>query len=142
LNSTKQLIILLLKSQVDKFVTVKGLTYDLISGCQEVIKIRDVVVRLMKRCEGMSKTMEKTVHDLIHSNTQMDDSEQITKQPKLLNPEYVINDCRRFCCIFCCNKVFFVVINIAEVLLLFYLKRYESSFRTKDLYCFILIFKC
>ena len=72
-------------------MTVKGLSYDLISGCQEVIKIRDVVVRLMKRCEGMSKTMEKTVHDLIHSNTQMDDSEEITKQPKLLNPEYVIS---------------------------------------------------
>lgn len=75
------------ENMVSKFVTVKGLTYDLISGCQEVIKIRHVVVRLMKRCEAISKTMEKVVHDLIHSNTQIDDSEQITKQPKLLNPD-------------------------------------------------------
>ncbi|XP_053396999.1 SWI/SNF-related matrix-associated actin-dependent regulator of chromatin subfamily A containing DEAD/H box 1A-like [Mercenaria mercenaria] len=75
------------ENMVEKFVTVKGLTYDLISGCQEVIRIREVVVRLMKRCEGISKTMEKVVHDLIHSNTQLDNSEQITKQPKLLNPD-------------------------------------------------------
>lgn len=75
------------ENMVEKFVTVKGLTYDLISGCQEVIKIRDTVIRLMKKCEGISKTMEKIVSDLLHSTVQLDNSEQITKQPKLLNPD-------------------------------------------------------
>lgn len=73
--------------QTNTFLTVKGLSYDLIHGCQEVIKIREVVIRLMKRCEGISHTMEKVVSDLIHSNTNVDDTTHIHKQPKLLNPE-------------------------------------------------------
>ncbi|KAL4233687.1 ATP-dependent helicase smarcad1 [Mactra antiquata] len=78
------------ENMVNKFVTVKGLSYDLINGCQEVIKIRDVVVRLMKRCESISHTMEKVVSNLIHSNTDVDDSTHIHKQPKLLNPDLTL----------------------------------------------------
>jgi len=76
--------------QVDKFVGVKGLSFDLISGCREVIRIRDTVIRLMKKCEGIASTMQKVVSDLIHSHTQLDDSNQITKQPRLLNERSAI----------------------------------------------------
>ncbi|KAH3718705.1 hypothetical protein DPMN_061511 [Dreissena polymorpha] len=59
-------------------MTVKGLSYDLISGCREVIKIRD-------KCEGISASMQKVVSELLHSNTQLElDSDQITKQPNLV----------------------------------------------------------
>lgn len=80
-------------SQVEKFVSVKGLSYDLIPGCKEFIKVRDAVVNLMKKCEGISVSMQKVVSDLIHSNFTMDTATQITRQPALLNPELVILFC-------------------------------------------------
>ncbi|WAR07391.1 SMRCD-like protein [Mya arenaria] len=75
------------ENMLETFLTVKGLSYDLISGCREVIKIRQVIVRLMKKCEDIASNMQKVVSDIIHSNTQVDDTTQITIQPKTLNPE-------------------------------------------------------
>ena len=71
--------------QVLKFTTTKGLSYDMISGCKEVIKMREVVIRLMQRCEKISSGMEKVVNNLLHSSTELEDGDQITKQPSNLN---------------------------------------------------------
>ena len=71
--------------QVIKFTTTKGISYDIISGGKEVIKMREVVIRLMQRCEKISTSMEKVVHNLLHSSTELEDGEQITKQPGNLN---------------------------------------------------------
>ena len=76
--------------QTEKFVSVKGLTYDLISGCREVIRVRDIVIRLAQRCEKMTSTMEEVVSKLIHSNTHFEDENYITEQPSNLNPEWVM----------------------------------------------------
>lgn len=73
---------------VFKFTTTKGISYDIISGCKEVIKMREVVVRLMQRCEKISSSMEKIVNHLLHSNTELEDEYQITKQPSNLNQNF------------------------------------------------------
>ena len=68
-------------------MSVKGLTYDLITGCREFIKVRDAVINLMKKCENISITMQKVVSDLLHSKYTTDTASRITVQPKRINPE-------------------------------------------------------
>lgn len=76
------------ESLVLKFTTTKGLSYEMISGCKEVIKMREVVIRLMQRCEKISSGMEEVVNNLLHSSTELEDGDQITKQPSNLNQNF------------------------------------------------------
>ncbi|KAK3583927.1 hypothetical protein CHS0354_033713 [Potamilus streckersoni] len=73
---------------VNKFTTTKGLTYEVISGCRELIKIRVVVIRLMQKCEKISEQMEMQVAHLREkSSIDISDDDQITRQPAILNKE-------------------------------------------------------
>ena len=47
--------------------------------------MREVVIRLMQRCEKISESMEKVVSNLLHSSTELEDGDQIKKQPSNLN---------------------------------------------------------
>lgn len=70
-------------------MTVKGLSLDIISGCKEIIKVRNVIIKLMQRCEKLSEKMENIVSYLT-KNTELNDSDdkiEIKKQPELLNKE-------------------------------------------------------
>ncbi|KAJ8315230.1 hypothetical protein KUTeg_007380 [Tegillarca granosa] len=75
---------------VEKFMTTKGLSYDVISGCKEIIHVRNVINTLMVKCEKISDEMGSVVAYLTRKAEEMGDDEfddaiQITKQPKLLN---------------------------------------------------------
>ena len=68
----------------------KDLTFQLISACKEVLKIRAVVNKLMNNCTRIASEMETIVAD-ITSKTVLEDSDTdkgyISKQPSILNEE-------------------------------------------------------
>ena len=68
----------------------KSLSFNLITNCKEVMKIRNVVKRMMERCAKLSSELESFVSDLT-SKTDIDDADKdkgyVTKQPSLLNNE-------------------------------------------------------
>jgi len=68
-------------------LTTKGISYDIISGCREIIRVRNVIIRLMKKCEKISGEMESIVSYLTRKNDMddLDDQIQITKQPSLIS---------------------------------------------------------
>ena len=74
--------------QITEFSNNKGLAYDIISGCKEILRVRQVIVKLMQKCEGISKKME-TVVSCLTKKTEVEESDdemiQITKQPKYLS---------------------------------------------------------
>ncbi|CAG2252996.1 SMARCAD1 [Mytilus edulis] len=76
---------------VKSFTTTKGLSYDVIHGCNEIIRVRNVVIKLMEKCEKISKNMESIVSYLTNKQ-EIEDSDnddiQIKKQPGNLNPSY------------------------------------------------------
>ncbi|XP_060069241.1 SWI/SNF-related matrix-associated actin-dependent regulator of chromatin subfamily A containing DEAD/H box 1B-like [Ylistrum balloti] len=74
----------------NKCATVKGLTTDLIGGCREIIRVRDVIIRLMQKCEKISMEMERVVTYLTQQDSidESDNRIHITKQPALLNSEF------------------------------------------------------
>lgn len=53
--------------------------------------MRQVILKLMQKCEGISKKME-TVVSCLTKRTEVEDSDdeaiQITKQPQYLSPKY------------------------------------------------------
>nr|XP_022344572.1 SWI/SNF-related matrix-associated actin-dependent regulator of chromatin subfamily A containing DEAD/H box 1B-like [Crassostrea virginica] len=73
---------------ITEFSNNKGLSYDIISGCKEILRVRQVIVKLMQKCEGISKKME-TVVSCLTKKTEVEESDdemiQITKQPKYLS---------------------------------------------------------
>lgn len=77
--------------QISEFSNNKGLSYDIISGCKEILRVRQVILKLMQKCEGISKKME-TVVSCLTKKTEVEDSDdeaiQITKQPQYLSPKY------------------------------------------------------
>lgn len=77
--------------QISQFSNNKGLSYDIISGCKEILRVRQVILKLMQKCEGISKKME-TVVSCLTKRTEVEDSDdeaiQITKQPQYLSPKY------------------------------------------------------
>lgn len=74
---------------ISEFSNNKGLSYDIISGCKEILRVRQVILKLMQKCEGISKKME-TVVSCLTKKTEVEDSDdeaiQITKQPQYLSP--------------------------------------------------------
>ncbi|XP_069124027.1 SWI/SNF-related matrix-associated actin-dependent regulator of chromatin subfamily A containing DEAD/H box 1 homolog [Argopecten irradians] len=72
-----------------KFGRVKGLSQDLIGGCREIIKVRNVIIRLMQKCEKLSAEMERVVTYLTQQDSidESDNRIRIRKQPALLNSE-------------------------------------------------------
>uniref|UniRef100_K1QBX6 DNA helicase n=1 Tax=Magallana gigas TaxID=29159 RepID=K1QBX6_MAGGI len=74
---------------ISQFSNNKGLSYDIISGCKEILRVRQVILKLMQKCEGISKKME-TVVSCLTKRTEVEDSDdeaiQITKQPQYLSP--------------------------------------------------------
>lgn len=74
--------------QVAKFQTTKPLSYSLITRCWEIIQIREVVIRLMQRCEKISERLGSMVSALAGHVTVEELEDQITSQPKNLNPRY------------------------------------------------------
>ncbi len=73
--------------QVKSFETSKSLSYNLLSGCKETIQVRNIVTKLMKRCEKIAEEMESVVTTLTNPNKA--DSDRITKQPTLLTDKWV-----------------------------------------------------
>ncbi|XP_052088062.1 SWI/SNF-related matrix-associated actin-dependent regulator of chromatin subfamily A containing DEAD/H box 1A-like isoform X5 [Mytilus californianus] len=76
---------------VQSFTTTKGLSYDVIHGCHEIIRVRNVVIKLMEKCEKISKNMESIVSYLTNKQELEEadnDDIQIKKQPGNLNPSY------------------------------------------------------
>ncbi|XP_021366785.1 SWI/SNF-related matrix-associated actin-dependent regulator of chromatin subfamily A containing DEAD/H box 1-like [Mizuhopecten yessoensis] len=73
-----------------KCATVKGITTDLIGGCREIIRVREVIIRLMQKCEKISAEMERVVTYLTQQDSidESDNRIHITKQPALLNSEF------------------------------------------------------
>ena len=73
---------------VAKLENAKDLTFQLITSCKEVLRIRGVVNKLMKNCNRIASEMETIIAD-ITSKTSLEegDSERgyIDKQPSLLN---------------------------------------------------------
>lgn len=76
---------------VETFTSTRGLSYDVIHGCHEIIRVRNVVIKLMEKCEKISKDMESVVSYLTNKED-MDDADeeeiQIKKQPGNLNPSF------------------------------------------------------
>ncbi|XP_076445086.1 SWI/SNF-related matrix-associated actin-dependent regulator of chromatin subfamily A containing DEAD/H box 1B-like [Babylonia areolata] len=76
---------------IEKVQGSKQLSLSLVQGCQEIIQLRNVVVRLMKQCEHISGQMESVVSRLRSSPDQgpsQQEDGQITSQPSLLNSQY------------------------------------------------------
>lgn len=75
----------------EKLDSTKALTSRLIGGGKEVIHMREVVIRLMKKCEKISKEMGDLASYLINTTDLDEDTEseyemKITKQPLILSP--------------------------------------------------------
>ncbi|XP_056013599.1 SWI/SNF-related matrix-associated actin-dependent regulator of chromatin subfamily A containing DEAD/H box 1-like isoform X2 [Ostrea edulis] len=73
-----------------EFCNNKALSYEIVSGCKEIFRVRQVILKLMQKCEGISKKME-TVVSCLTKKTDIDESSddesiQITKQPGNLSP--------------------------------------------------------
>lgn len=76
---------------VEKFTTAKGLSSDVVHSCHEIIRVRNVVIKLMEKCERISKEMENVVSYLTNKGDMVDDDGddiQIKKQPGNLNPSH------------------------------------------------------
>ena len=76
---------------VEKFTTAKGLSYDVIHSSHEIIRVRNVVIKLMEKCERISKEMENVVSYLTSKGDMVDDDDDeihIKKQPGNLNPSH------------------------------------------------------
>lgn len=74
--------------QIQRFNTEKQLSTSLISGCKEIMQVRNTIRRLMVRCESISQQMGLVVSRLTKQNGASGGEElRITKQPELLNKE-------------------------------------------------------
>lgn len=76
---------------LEKLESTKALTSRLIGGGKEVIHMREVVIRLMKKCEKISKEMGDLASYLVNAADFEEDGKsvpemKITKQPPILNP--------------------------------------------------------
>ena len=85
---------------MDTFQDTKTIGLDIIRGCLEIIKVRNVITRLMQHCEKISKDMENIVSYLTKRSeleqAEEDDVIKITKQPSLLSSR---SDCLESCAI-------------------------------------------
>ncbi|CAL1534122.1 unnamed protein product [Lymnaea stagnalis] len=75
---------------IEAFNSEKQLSTSLISGCKEIMHVRNTIRRLMMRCESISQQMGLVVSRLTKqggSNGEKEDM-RITKQPDLLNKEF------------------------------------------------------
>ncbi|XP_023931279.1 SWI/SNF-related matrix-associated actin-dependent regulator of chromatin subfamily A containing DEAD/H box 1-like, partial [Lingula anatina] len=70
---------------VEKFDSTKGLSYDTLTGCQELIRTRAAVTKLMLRCEDISRRMESLVSRLTGDVALHGEEGEITRQPSVLN---------------------------------------------------------
>ncbi|KAK3091472.1 hypothetical protein FSP39_020046 [Pinctada imbricata] len=79
-------------SMVEVFQDNKAVGLDVIRGCMEIIRVREVIVRLMQRCEKISKDMENVVSYLTTRSeldeNDDDDNIRITKQPSLISERF------------------------------------------------------
>lgn len=88
--------LLLFHLQLEKLESTKALTSRLIGGGKEVIHMREVVIRLMKKCEKISKEMGDLASYLVNAADFEEDGKsvpemKITKQPPILNPRLVFS---------------------------------------------------
>ncbi|XP_059154555.1 SWI/SNF-related matrix-associated actin-dependent regulator of chromatin subfamily A containing DEAD/H box 1A-like isoform X2 [Physella acuta] len=74
---------------LEAFNTEKSLSTSLISGCKEIMQVRNTIRRLMMRCESISQQMGQVVSKLTkHGGSYSEkDDKRITKQPDLLPKE-------------------------------------------------------
>ncbi|KAK0064363.1 SWI/SNF-matrix-actin-related regulator of chromatin subfamily A containing DEAD/H box 1B, partial [Biomphalaria pfeifferi] len=78
------------QSLLDAFNAEKQLSTSLISGCKEIMHVRNTIRRLMMKCESISQQMGMVVSRLTRQDSQSTqrDELKITKQPELLNKEF------------------------------------------------------
>ncbi|XP_005104693.1 SWI/SNF-related matrix-associated actin-dependent regulator of chromatin subfamily A containing DEAD/H box 1A isoform X2 [Aplysia californica] len=74
----------------EKFSSEKQLSTSLISGCKEIMQVRNAIRRLMIRCESISQQMGLVVSRLTEgqSTKGAGDKYRIAKQPDLLNKDF------------------------------------------------------
>ncbi|XP_013416751.1 SWI/SNF-related matrix-associated actin-dependent regulator of chromatin subfamily A containing DEAD/H box 1 [Lingula anatina] len=75
---------------VEKFDSTKGLSYDTLTGCQELIRTRAAVTKLMLRCEDISRRMESLVSRLTGDVALHGEEGEITRQPSVLNSDFTL----------------------------------------------------
>ena len=73
--------------QIETFTAQKQLSTSLISGCKEIMQVRNTIRRLMVRCESISQQMGLVVSRLTGGGRGGDGELHITKQPEVLNNE-------------------------------------------------------
>ncbi|GFO08557.1 swi/snf-related matrix-associated actin-dependent regulator of chromatin subfamily a containing dead/h box 1-like [Plakobranchus ocellatus] len=73
---------------VEVFTSQKQLSTSLISGCKEIMQVRNTIRRLMMRCESISQQMGLVVSRLTSGGKGSGNDMQITKQPDLLNKDF------------------------------------------------------
>ncbi|XP_077539654.1 SWI/SNF-related matrix-associated actin-dependent regulator of chromatin subfamily A containing DEAD/H box 1 homolog isoform X2 [Haemaphysalis longicornis] len=72
------------KTLVHKLETCKNLTPALLNSAKNLLHTREVVSRLMARCQGISERMQQIVSHLVSGDSE-DSDEYIKTQPSLLN---------------------------------------------------------
>ncbi|GFR63589.1 SWI/SNF-related matrix-associated actin-dependent regulator of chromatin subfamily A containing DEAD/H box 1-like [Elysia marginata] len=73
---------------IEAFTSQKQLSTSLISGCKEIMQVRNTIRRLMMRCENISQQMGLVVSRLTAGDRGGDGDMRITKQPEVLNKEF------------------------------------------------------
>ncbi|KAH9504929.1 ATP-dependent helicase smarcad1 [Bulinus truncatus] len=75
---------------LNAFNSEKQLSTSLISGCKEIMQVRNTIRRLMMKCENISQQMGMVVSKLTRLDSQGAEKVdlRITKQPELLNKDY------------------------------------------------------
>ncbi|CAI9739166.1 SNF-related matrix-associated actin-dependent regulator of chromatin subfamily A containing DEAD H box 1- [Octopus vulgaris] len=84
-------------SLIEKLDSTKSLTSRFVVGGKEVIHMREVVIRLMKKCEKISKEMGDLANYLVSATEMNEDVQsksvkelQITQQPVILNENFLL----------------------------------------------------
>lgn len=73
---------------IEAFTSQKQLSTSLISGCKEIMQVRNTIRRLMMRCENISQQMGRVVSRLTAGENGGDGDMRITKQPEVLNKDF------------------------------------------------------
>ncbi|RUS74062.1 hypothetical protein EGW08_018169 [Elysia chlorotica] len=73
---------------IERFTAQKQLSTALISGCKEIMHVRNTIRRLMVRCESISQQMGKVVSRLTAGERGGEGDLRIIKQPEVLNKEF------------------------------------------------------
>ncbi|XP_041354213.1 SWI/SNF-related matrix-associated actin-dependent regulator of chromatin subfamily A containing DEAD/H box 1-like [Gigantopelta aegis] len=74
---------------IKKFDSTKSLSSNLITGCKDAIQSRNLVIKLMKRCQRIAEEMETVVSSITNSTSSLNAC-HINKQPSLLNAEFTM----------------------------------------------------